>query len=313
MADKFKCLNKSCTLSGDDERMVVCWLCHGMCHFKCSGLTGLVAEAVCKTKGLHWCCNACQKIGVEYYRFYQSTKNTFLNIQNKLSALSSEIAAYGNLYEEFKQLNCLNSPPQSSPKRRKSSRTKNKTNASQSPGASVVSNVVVSDSITPSTSTSNPDKYATMLNTISDSVYSHMQTTATFVNYDNIAGTSNAATNQISNTGLKIIPPNKSIFISRFASDTTVEQINFYIKSKLNFEADFTTYKFSYAQPRRITSFKLNVPHDLYEQIVNPNFWPANTLVREYEFKDNPRKHNIAVLPSGHRLNDNSNSNISKN
>ncbi|XP_046808360.1 uncharacterized protein LOC124420194 [Lucilia cuprina] len=266
-----------------------------MCHFKCSGLSGLVAAAVCKTKGLHWCCNACQKIGVEYYRFFQGTKNTFLNIQNKLSPLSNEVSAYGNLFEEFKQLNCLNSPPQSSPKRRKSSRNKNK--FSQSPGPT--SNVDDSDSITPSTSITFSNNCATAPKPISDSV--NLSQTPIKVK-DGIVSDTAPTVSQISNVGLKIIPPNKSIFISRFASDTTVEQINSYIKSKLNSEVDFTTHKFSYSQPRRITSFKINVPCDIYEQIVNPEFWPENTLVREYEFKEYPRKQNVAILPSGHQL-----------
>ncbi|XP_037817198.1 uncharacterized protein LOC119607389 [Lucilia sericata] len=276
-----------------------------MCHFKCSGLSGLVAEAVCKTKGLHWCCNACQKIGVEYYRFFQGTKNTFLNIQNKLSALSNEVSAYGNLFEEFKQLNCLNSPPQSSPKRRKSSRNKNK--FSQSPGPT--SNVDDSDSITPITSITFSNNCATAPKPISDSVN---QSQTPIKVKDGIVSDTAPTVSQISNVGLKIIPPNKSIFISRFASDTTVEQINSYIKSKLNSEVDFTTHKFSYSQPRRITSFKINVPCD--EQIVNPEFWPENTLVREYEFKEYPRKQHVAILPSGHQLNNNLNSNnTSKN
>lgn len=97
---------------------------------------------------------------------------------------------------------------------------------------------------------------------------------------------------------LTVIPPNKSIFISRFASDTTVEDIMYYIKTKLSDVADIHLKKFTYSQPRIITSFKLTVPSHLYEQIFDSNFWPINTLIREFEFKVNPRRKNIAKLPS---------------
>lgn len=97
---------------------------------------------------------------------------------------------------------------------------------------------------------------------------------------------------------LNIIPPKKSIFISRFAFDTSADDIDSYIKMKLKFSPDILTKKFTYSGPRNITSFKVSVPFDLYEQIVDPGFWPNNTLVREYIIKENPRTNNIVRLPS---------------
>lgn len=97
---------------------------------------------------------------------------------------------------------------------------------------------------------------------------------------------------------LRVLPPKKAIFISRFAPETTVEDIEFYIKTKLNFNADIITYKFTYSQPRNVISFKLTVPFDLFENIIDHRFWPENTLVREYDFKENKRLNNIARLPS---------------
>lgn len=361
--DKVNCLNKKCTLLNDDERMVTCWLCHGLCHFKCSGLSGLVADALRNNNGLHWCCLDCRKIGVEFYRFFQSTKSTFANIQNKMAHLSKEIAAYGNLFNDFNSLNSLNSPPQSSPKRRKSARIKNKDNSTQSPvssnavdpfvnvpvntaNSSLYSSVVSSN---PSCVTNNP-QFSTLpassiavdsvgnvpVNTSNSTLYSSVavsnptfgannpqfptltlpsyNTPTIFSNNSSTLPSSNMSTlsTAIYNNNsfiqpnselalpkqLKAIPKNQHIFLSRFASDTTIEDVNFYIKSNLNCDINISIHKFSYSQPRSITSFKLTTSPELFQQLVKPEFWPHNTLVREYVFKPSPGiSNNIARLP----------------
>lgn len=384
-----KCLNKSCTLTSDSERMVTCWLCHGLCHIKCSGLKVLVAEALVNTKGLHWCCNGCQKIGVEFYRFFQSTKNTFINIQNKMTVLSDEIAAYGNLFENFKQLNNLESP-QSSPKRRKSSRNKNKGNmepantpntillppenastytidliteenlsnhGAPSPAAestvpvpfnqnSNFNNVIpnqqncltatekiVPDPFTyvPENSQQNflpPNRPTCNFNTVIANQQNFVPATEKIVpdprtyvpenmsfnnvihNQQNIlppnrpTGNFNNVTHNQQNclppnrpTGnlLRVIPPPKEIFVSRFAFETTAEDIEYYIKSKFNSNVNISTQKFVYLKARAITSFKITVPVELFEQILDPSFWPVSTYVREYQQRENQRR--IVRLP----------------
>lgn len=96
---------------------------------------------------------------------------------------------------------------------------------------------------------------------------------------------------------LIVVPPKRTLFISRLAYDTTVEDIDYYIKAKLGNNVDITINKFSYSQPRSITSFKIAVAACVYDQIVDTCFWPANIIVREYIFKENPRSKNIARLP----------------
>ena len=94
---------------------------------------------------------------------------------------------------------------------------------------------------------------------------------------------------------LRAIPPKKQIFVSRLASNTTVEDVDFYIKNIIGQNSDISIYKFSFAQPRTISSFKLTVPLEIFETLLEPNFWPINTMVREYIFR--PNQQNIAVLP----------------
>lgn len=96
---------------------------------------------------------------------------------------------------------------------------------------------------------------------------------------------------------LRVIPPNKHIFISRFASDTTADEINAYIKFKLNFN-DISVYKFTYLKARNITSFKVTVPFHLFNIVKEQSFWPPHVLVREYEYTAKRRPRNIARLPT---------------
>ncbi|XP_037812258.1 uncharacterized protein LOC119604007 [Lucilia sericata] len=97
---------------------------------------------------------------------------------------------------------------------------------------------------------------------------------------------------------LRVVLPKKTIFISRFAFDTSTDDIEYYIKTKLNREVDIIIHKFKYSQPRTIASFKVMVPSEIFDHLINPNFWPENALIREYIYRDNQRPSNTAQLPS---------------
>lgn len=280
------CLINTCSIKDDGERMIDCWLCHELCHLKCSGLSGLVADALTNNKGLHWCCYKCRKIGVSFYRFFQDTKKKFLNIQEEASDLTNRINDYGKLFDDFKSLDNLKSPPQSSPKRRKSSR-----NATKEKNNNPVPVYVTSGS-------SIPDSLS-IINNIKDpaiplSCADIAQNQPEFALNNPVPVFNNSQT--INNT-LRAVPPKKTVFISRLAFDTTTEDVDSFIKSKVGPNVDISTYKFVFSQPRSITSFKVTVTNDLFERILDPNFWPKYTLVREYIYRENPRSANIGRLP----------------
>lgn len=283
------CLNKKCTISDHNERMMSCWLCHGLMHFKCSGLPTLAAEASQKYDGLHWCCIYCRKIGVDFYKFFQNRKSAFIQIEKELSELSNRVSDYGKIFDDYKLLDNLQSPPQSSPKRRKSSRIPDKTIAVESPGAASVSN--------------NNSEFDTPVNLNQNSTSNNKtkKVKSKTVSIQPSAVLNNDTNNQ-THRELRIIPPKRSIFISRCASETTVEDIDYYIKTKLDSNSDsnavFLIHKFLYSQPRSITSFKITPPSDVFDQIFNPCFWPDNTLVREYVYKENQRTNNSVRFPS---------------
>lgn len=289
---KFKCLLKNCSINSDDDRMISCWLCHGLCHFKCSGLKTLVAEALRNVSGLHWCCWDCRKIGAEFYRFFQNTTKKFLDLKDQAAKLNESINAYGKLFDDFKSLDNLKSPPVPSPKRRKSARNIDKEKRDTNPVVTVnPQNQLPSTSTTNINSSNESDlnsvdyhpTYAeTVLSTVAENV------PATYNNEQPFS-------EDIVYNPLRAVPAKKTIFVSRLTSDTTADAVNHFIKNKIGNDADILIQKFNFPQPRYISSFKITVPANLFATLLNLNFWPTNTLVREYIYK--PRSQNIGVLP----------------
>lgn len=277
------CLNKKCTIKNQDERMVVCWLCHGLSHYKCSGLSTLVAEATQKQDGVHWCCLNCRKTGVEFYKFFQARKTLFHKIQNEFSNVSNRLCDYGKLFDNYPLLDynepsqeVSNQPtPLQSPKLRKSARTNKKSESDI-----IVEPTVINSSIAP---------------VISKPPVEHLSQSTS--NDIGLQSSSHTNLSSFVPRELRVLPPKKHLFVSRFASETTVDDINFYIKSKLNLNENIVAYKFSYAQPRSITSFKISVSSDVFNQLMDTSFWPEHTLVREFLTRPKERTSNVARLP----------------
>lgn len=304
------CVKKNCSITSDSERMLACWLCHNLCHFKCSGLSTLINEAVNNAEGCGWFCWSCRKPAVEFFRFFQDKKTRFLDIEKNASLLLGSVLEYGKLFTDFTSLDNLKSPPQASPPRRKSARKGNKDKdkdvLSVTPGMSgyntKTQNISVPITIPPSISVQLQP--TTVLNENENESAETIEIIETQQDDLNTAINHSDATNlAINQRVLNIVPPRRSIFISRFTADTTADDIECYIKNKLNLNANISVRKFLYSNPRDIVSFKLTVPMDYFDQIVNPDFWPINALVREYIYKENNRMNNIAQLPSRNDLN----------
>ncbi|XP_037816681.1 uncharacterized protein LOC119607035 [Lucilia sericata] len=228
-----------------------------------------------------------------------------MEIQDEVAKLSDRISKYGKLFEDFNSLDTLKSPAQSSPKRRKSSRkikekqddpqTDNNSPAQQNnPDIATTSATtrpaVTRSAVTPSAvkpTVANPFGssliqipnanviYGSEIDAAS-SIHNNpapvISDTSNQLNQHNLnyaEVVTNNGINPIVNRELRVIPPKKHIFISRFAFDTSAEDINYYIKSKLNQDADISVYKFNYSQARSITSFKITVPFDIFNCVVN--------------------------------------------
>ncbi|KAH8356494.1 hypothetical protein KR200_001844, partial [Drosophila serrata] len=79
------------------------------------------------------------------------------------------------------------------------------------------------------------------------------------------------------------VPPTRHIFVSRLSPDQTSEDVLAFIQGKTRAEKikiKVEKFKFSYA--RDISSFKINVPNELFNTICSPNFWPEYIVVKEF-------------------------------
>lgn len=106
----------------------------------------------------------------------------------------------------------------------------------------------------------------------------------------NVPTQTSCYTSPVAPRPLRTVPPYKNVFLSRLSSETTTEDIEYYVKSKLGINSLISAYKFKYSQPRAISSFRITVPDDLFQYTVDPKFWPIGTFVREYIYNGSRQK-----------------------
>lgn len=291
------CLKNSCNISDPKEIMITCWLCDNVFHAKCINIPIRVVDVLAEDRGLRWCCVNCKKMDIDFYKFVKSNRNKFNDIKNDLILLSSKVEKYGEIFENFKSLDKLISPSSSSPKRKRSSKR-----LAVKPTDIQVPETINSVTLDPTANTRNGINYnknitpAPVINSINNA---HVPIN-TSLSYAEVAlNQPDPAINidQINDNTIRAVPPKKTVFISRLAIETTAEAVDSFVKSKVGPNAEISTYKFVFSQPRSITSFKVTVSADLFERILDPNFWPENTLVREYKYREKPRSRNFGRLP----------------
>ena len=106
-------------------------------------------------------------------------------------------------------------------------------------------------------------------------------------------------------------PLRRSIFVSRLAANTSDYAINTFISGKLQMPEPATKcllcHKFKFATERHIASFRITPPAEVFDKIVDKQFWAEGTLVREFipRTNGNPvKKVPIPELPTSHPKND---------
>lgn len=90
---------------------------------------------------------------------------------------------------------------------------------------------------------------------------------------------------------LDIVPPRRTVFVSRFTPVTSVDDIKRFIKENIRLqvnESDFRVFKFNFSQPRDISSFRIIAPSNLFDVLVDRSFWPPGVIVREFVHRDRP-------------------------
>lgn len=303
------CAKENCPITGND-RMVSCWLCTGLYHLKCCGLKARDADAILDpAKSLHWTCPSCRNINVEFYNLFKNSKEQFDKLNSEFQQIQNKLNVFGELFTKYPHLDKL-----ATDKNQSSSHNMSINNPPQIFEPVNINPQIISPSCAASPSLDanifpvNNDQHLPVnnvqhLHTQRNNI-AHMSplsssgsiTPTITVNSVTRTNTQNNCNNPIYQP-LRVIPPKKSVFVSRFAYETSTTDVEYYIKSKLCSDVDVIVYKFKYSRPRSVVSFKISVPIEIFHQIVDPNFWPMNTLVKEYINNDTQRP-TMARLPS---------------
>lgn len=98
--------------------------------------------------------------------------------------------------------------------------------------------------------------------------------------------------------GITVVPPPKSIFLSRLGVDVTADQVKMFITTKIPAAQDVSVRKMLFREPRSYSTFVVDVGPDLsiFNDVVQTTFWPALTVVKEFKnFLKRPRTVNNLI------------------
>lgn len=310
------CFYPKCKVKGNsDQQFICCWLCDAHAHLSCAGFSGRQFDMISdRSKGLRWSCVKCRALDIDFYRMFKDAKLMISRMKSDFTTVMENFNKMESLFENFEYI-------EGSPKRKKSSLSVDTGNGNSlsnpsnlisllSPVVENVEIIVAQESIPSVTGSlqnlvpiSSQSEISPSVEDISIDSVSISQTPV--VNY--ASAVRSAATDTFPQAAgqrgihnLVVVPPRKTVFLSRLASDTTINDIGDYIRSNCsNISDDIAIFKFNYSQPRDISSFKISVPGKFFDEILNKSFWPEGVLVREFVHRDRNRSESYTrVLPS---------------
>lgn len=309
-----ECVAKNCTVRNVYEgSFLSCWLCDSHAHVKCAGFNGRHFDFItAKESGLRWSCWKCRDFDVDFYKLFIEAKKGFHSLNRDVVSISSKLKSLGEMFDNFKWPDDISS----SSRPNKASGIHNLVVPS-TPNLDNSDNLFVSPIPSPSFVPSASE--ISSVDTISTDISGNGREASVVVNVvppDSITNrgltgqmqhiTSSDSPPLLINTNsinqslqeiieigdLVVVPPRRTVFISRLSADTTADKVACYIKShcpELN-GSDVKVFKFNSSQPRDISSFKVLVPDKIFETLVHNSFWPQGILVKEFIFRDRPNR-----------------------
>lgn len=308
------CMLKGCSVNTNSkERLISCWICDNVSHLCCAGFNGRHYDVICdREKGLRWSCWDCRKLDIDYYKLFREAKSGVTEFKKTFKAMSEKLSKFEKLFENFDFSVC-------SPKRKKSSLTVN--DNVRGNDNTVDKNLIsllspVGDIMGPQPDNVHPETAVIQENSsacngyVTAPILSHNSNVETVSSISPRCEVNRSDENSepmsvnctsvepVPTNDLVVVPPRKTIFLSRLAPDTSIDHIRSYVKSKCAgmLDNDLSVYKFNFSQPRDIASFRLYIPARIFDILVDKSFWPEGTLVREFVHRERVRS-NVATLP----------------
>lgn len=309
------CSYNGCKLENSKERLISCWLCDNLSHLCCAGFNGRHYDAICdRNKGLRWSCWDCRQLDVDFYKLFREAKRGISELKKVFHTTHEKILRMEDMFKNF-------NISEKTPKKKKSTLTVNDNvgtitspldsnlislfspiidvNDSQSQGLSSDSSgaqistaviagnpVDVANPVVSKTSGAQISSADVIVdgNPVDVANPEPLVTNVPTNPCSSIVNPTNQTDNSIPAFSLVVVPPRRTIFLSRLSPTTSTDNIRTYIKSKCVGlkDNDFNVLKFNYSEPRDIASFKIFVPDRIFDTLVNKSTWPEGTLVKEF-------------------------------
>lgn len=320
-----ECLNKDCKITSLKERLLTCWLCEKHEHLKCLGFNGKHFDIITDRKyGLRWSCDNCRSLEVDFYRLFKESKIELAAMKKEFSVVTSKLENFEKMFIKFEYAD-------GSPKRKKFSAIASGVNLISlntpvvAPPRNAAESLPSESHLAPpalcsplpivSSQVSSLKEFSTIETPSSESVpimpLGPLSPTVPSIVVNPISNVDASAPNSSAKTvigpcqsgssnELVVVAPRKSIFISRLHSNTTINNISNYLKSKVQNlgDNDCRIIKFNSSLPRDISSFKIIVPHDMFDTLLNRSFWPDGVLVKEFVFREKTNANKPVKIPS---------------
>lgn len=297
--------------SNSEQQLMCCWLCDTQAHASCAGFNGRQFDMLTdRSNGLRWSCVNCRTLDIDFYRMFRDAKLSIERMKSDFSAGMANLNKMESLFDKFEYI-------ETSPKRKRASKNDKSINTSTLPnttnlisllspvcGNNDAQETLPSGSNSAQISAAGSIKSAPSLQ--ADGIQIDSATTpatnASAINSTSAVETSHFGGQKVVHN-LVVVPPRKTVFLSRLASDTTIKDIGDFIRTNdSSIGEDFTIFKFNYSQQRDISSFKISIPGKFFDVVVNKSFWPDGVLVREFEHRERNRSGGLArLLPDRER------------
>lgn len=246
-------------------KTIVCenfFVCSGECssvvHFACSGIKKPVYDVISAIPNFSWRCCDCIDVNKIKMQRNDLILNSINSITETLNALKDSSSNMNNKIEKIEKI-IKPMPLQSPSTLNRNSKTLN---------SDVPSRFTRSQLTGKSTSTLS-------------STESHAST----LNANNKQDTPNVIIGSgLQNSSLRTVEPLKWIFVSRLHKDIKDDDLNSFIMDKfaINEPKIVRMKRKLESNDRDYVSFKIGVPEDKFDQLLNASSWPSRILIKEF-------------------------------
>lgn len=290
------CAHNNCISKSESDRLLNCWLCDKDYHIKCLKFTGKNYDFVINSSFFEFFCENCTNKKFTLKKLHRQQQQGYNEVAKAIHTALDKLKDYKNAYtdmtyicnfnDNFTQtssdtIDNIQSEVLPSPLAIQNSPLK-RLNSPLPPNLRITSPISISSSPVPQLETGSQMNQLTS---------NEIPTNSQYIPHNIPNHHQSQSTPFRSPRPLVVVKSQKAIYLSKFHLDTTEDDILYYIQNKIGSNFEITVQKFKFRDDRsKVATFKVVVDEDIFNTLLNKEFWPRSALVREYVFK-------AAVLP----------------